>query len=163
MARDMAQGLGRLGFATIALDWEKPFLGPLYARSSAIQGKTGPMKLPVMLSVLLSWLADRLEGGARLQRPDTGVQGTIPLVFYTDAKADDGRAWVGGFLRYFPGCQGPWFSLEVEKVWAPWAFVKGDTKKVIAALELLAILVGVLLWVPEGQSKQTGIYGQSVQ
>ena len=32
---------------------------------------------------------------------------------------------------------------------------KGDTKKVIAALELLATLIGVRLWVPEGQTKQT--------
>ena len=101
-ARDMFQGLGRLGFAAIALDWERPFLGPLYAWSSAIQGKTGPMKLPVMLRVLMSWLADRLEGGDRLQKPDMGVQGAIPLVFYTDAKAEDGRAWIGGFLEISP-------------------------------------------------------------
>ena len=33
--------------------------------------------------------------------------------------------------------------------------VEGDIKKVIAALELLATLVGVRLWVLEGQSKQT--------
>ena len=110
---EVYQGLGRLGFAAIALDWERLFLGPLYAWSSAIQGKTAPMKLSVMLRVLMSWL----EGGARLQRPDRGVQG------YPDAKAEDGRAWIGGFLEISPGCQGPWFSLEVEKVWAPWAFV----------------------------------------
>ena len=79
MARDMSQGLGRLGFAAIALDWERAFLGPLKAWSSAIQGKAGLMKLPVMLRVLMSWLADRLEGGERLQRPDVGVQGAIPL------------------------------------------------------------------------------------
>ena len=30
-ARSFAQGLGRLGFASIALDWERPFLGPLHA------------------------------------------------------------------------------------------------------------------------------------
>ena len=106
MARDMSQGLGRPGFAAIALDWERPFFRPLYAWSSAIQGKTGSMKLPVMLRVLMSWLADRMEGGDRLQKPDMGVQGAIPLVFYTDAEAEDGRAWIGGF-------QGPWFSLEV--------------------------------------------------
>ena len=98
VARDMSQGLGRLGFAAIVLDWERPLLGPLYAWSSAIQRKTGAMKLPVMLRVLMSWLADRLEGGKRLERPDVGVQGAIPLVFYTDAKAEDGRAWIGGFL-----------------------------------------------------------------
>ena len=50
------------------------------------------------IRVLMGWLANRLEGGERLQRPDVGVQGAIPLVFYTDAKAEDGRAWIGGFL-----------------------------------------------------------------
>ena len=90
-ARDMSQGVGRLGFAAIALDWERPFLSPLYAWSSAIQGKTGPMKLP-----------DCLEGGDRRQKPEMGVQGAIPLVFYTDAKAEDGRAWIGGFLDISP-------------------------------------------------------------
>ena len=37
----------------------------------------------------------------------------------------------------------------------PWAFAKGDPGKVIAALELLATLVGVRLWVPEGNAKKT--------
>ena len=37
----------------------------------------------------------------------------------------------------------------------PWAFAKGDPGKVIAALELLATLVGVKLWVPEGNAKKT--------
>ena len=48
-ATEMAEGLGRLGFAAISLDWERPFLGPLYAWSSAIQGRSGPMKIPAML------------------------------------------------------------------------------------------------------------------
>ena len=77
----------------------------------------------------LGRLADRLEGGARLQRPDTGVQELFILRFYTDAKAEDGRAWIGGFLEISPGCQGPWFSQEVEKVWAPWALLKGISRK----------------------------------
>ena len=142
VARDLFQGLGRLGFS-----WDRYMPGPPRYRGR------GPMKLPVMLRVLMSWLADRLEGGERLQRPDVGVQGAICQVFYTDAKAEDGRAWIGGFLEISLGCQGPWFSLEVEKGWAPWAFVKGDTKKVIAALELLATLIGVRLWVPEEHSQ----------
>ena len=41
-AKEMAQGLGRLGFVAISLDWERPFLGPLYAWSSAIQGRQAP-------------------------------------------------------------------------------------------------------------------------
>ena len=64
-AKEMAQGLGRLGFAAIGrgLSWGR------YMRSSAIQGRQGPMTIPTMLKVLFSWLADRLEGGDRLQRP----------------------------------------------------------------------------------------------
>ena len=85
----------------------------------------------------LDGLAADREGGDRLQKPDMGVQGAITLVFYTDAKAEDGRAWIGGFLEI------------------PWTFLKGDTKKVIAALELLATLIGVRLWVPDGKTKHT--------
>ena len=150
---EISQGLGGLGFAAIALDWERPFLGPLYARSFRIQGKTGYVKLPVMLR---DCSPDRLEGGDRLKKADRGVQGAIPLVFYTDAKAEDGRAWKGGFLE------------------------EGDTNKVIAALELLASLRSVRLWVPDGKTKETtrvaikgytdnhaggykGIYGQPVR
>ena len=154
-ARAFAQGLGRLGFASIALDWERPFLGPLHAWSSAVQGKPGPLTLPTMVRVLCGWLADRLESGGRLQKPEPLLESAAPLSFFTDAKAEAGRAWIGGFLELVDGCQGPWFSLEVVDSWAPWAFAKGDPGKVIAALELLATLVGVRLWVPDGDAKKT--------
>ena len=36
-AKEMAQGLGRLRFAAISLDWERPFLGPQNACSSAMK------------------------------------------------------------------------------------------------------------------------------
>ena len=53
-AKEMAQGLGRLGFAATALDWERPFLGPLHAWSSAVAGKPGKLTLPTMLESLWS-------------------------------------------------------------------------------------------------------------
>ena len=40
-SRNLAEGLGRRGFAALALKWEKPFLGPLYCWSSAILSYTG--------------------------------------------------------------------------------------------------------------------------
>ena len=155
--RNMAQGLGRLGFAALALEWEKPFLGPLYSWSSAIQGKIGEMKIPVMIRVLCLWLAERLEGCDRLQAPSKLTTELVGPRFFTDAKAADGRAWIGGFLEIVEGCQGPWFSLEVTESWAPWAFVKGDTKRVIAALELLATLIAVKLWVPDSDTRQLAV------
>ena len=44
-ARSIAQRLVRLCFASIALDWERPFLGPLHAWSSTVQGKVGALML----------------------------------------------------------------------------------------------------------------------
>ena len=55
----------------------------------------------------------------RLQRPSRPPSKNLGLSFFTDAKAQDGRAWVGGFLEIVPGCQGPWFSLKVDRSWAP--------------------------------------------
>ena len=130
-------------------------MGPLLAWSSAVQVKPGALTLPAMVRVLCGWLAGRLESGGRLQKPEPLLEGAAPLSFFTDAKAEAGRAWIGGFLELVDGCQGPWFSLEVVESWAPWAFAKGDPGKVIAALELLATLVGVRLWVPDGDAKKT--------
>ena len=108
------------------------------------------MKIPAMIKVLFGWLADRLETGDRLQTPP----GNEDLVFFTDAKAANGRAWIGGFLEMVPGCHGPWFSLEVTRDWAPWAFSKDSPNKVIASLELLATLIAVKLWVPDSKEWQ---------
>ena len=105
-ANAFAQGLGRLGFASIALDWERPFLGPLHAWSSAVQGKPGALTLPSMVRVLCGWLADRLESGGRLQKPEPLLEGEAPLSFFTDAQAEAGRAWIGGFLELVDGCPG---------------------------------------------------------
>ena len=101
------------------------------------------MKIPAMLRV-------RLEKGDRLQRPLRPPRGDTAISFFTDAKAEDGGAWIGGFLEIVPGCQGPWFSLEVDKTWAPWAFSKSSPNKVIAALELLASSVSQIAARPRG-------------
>ena len=61
--------------------------------------------------------------------------------------------------RRLPGASGrlprPLVLARSERSWAPWAFAKGDPGKVIAALELLATLVGVRLCVPDGDAKRT--------
>ena len=42
----------------------------------------------------------------------------------------------------------------MKETWAPFSFLS-DPGKVIAVLELLATLVGVRLWVPDGDAKKT--------
>ena len=71
--KEMAQGLGRLGFAAISL---------------TIPG-AGPMTIPAMLKVLFRWLADRLE-----ERPSRPPSRNLGLSFFTDAKAKmAGHGW----------------------------------------------------------------------
>ncbi|CAK8991364.1 unnamed protein product [Durusdinium trenchii] len=92
--REFAAGLGRLGFSALALPWERPLLGPLYAWASAIQMNRGAMTIPWAIQFILDWIAKRSQ-------------------------------------RLAP----------------PWLYYRGkNPKRVIAALELLATLVALKLW-----------------
>ena len=99
--------------------------------------------------IILDWVAERLKGGGRMEvvrlRTEQMAQ---QLLIYTDARASDHDACIGGYLA-LSGDLGdcPWFSIEVDARLAPWWKVKGGSpKRVIAALELLATLVAVKLW-----------------
>jgi len=146
-AKEMEQGLGRLCFAANALLWERPFLGPLFAWTAAVRSKKGALKLPAMLRTILYFLGRRVEEGGDLQTPPPLKRSVTPdVVFFTDAKATDTGAWIGGFLESKEGEIRSWFSEKIEPEWAPWLFVKNNPKRVIASLELLATLVAVRLW-----------------
>ena len=164
-AKEMEQGLGRLGFAANALTWERPFLGPLYAWTSAVRNKVGMLRIPTMLRTILWFLADRtLEGGSLQEPPPLRQDSDNEVVFYTDAKATEEGAWVGGFLQGAGGDITEWFSEEVKESWAPWLFVKGDPKRVIAALELLATLIAARLWardLPKGGRGKCWVKGKT--
>lgn len=156
-SRTFQQGLGRLGFAATALYWQRPFLGPLYTWAAATRGRPGKLKVPLMLRCILSWISEKLMNGGSLQEPIPRKAGAVEdLCFYTDAKATETEAWIGGFLQVENGGKGPWFSEQVGEDWAPWAFSKKDPKRTIAALELLATLIAIRLWIPERQTNFKG-------
>ena len=89
---------------------------------------------------------------------DSPVKPGAPMIF-TDARASDNDACLGGFLdvsRDRKKC--PWFSVMVDEKLAPWLFVKGGSpKRVIAALELLATLLAVKIWTKKGQAGVTAM------
>jgi hypothetical protein len=49
-----------------------------------------------------------------------------------------------------------WFSLEVESSWAPWLFCKKDPKRIVAALEMLATIVAIIIFSPHWQRDRMG-------
>ena len=157
-AKEMEQGLGRLGFSANALTWERPFLGPLYSWAAAVRNKKGVLKMPVMLRILLFFLHERLNAGDSLQEPPSQrFSDDYDIEFFTDAKATDDEAWVGGFLQNKQGEILEWFSEKIERSWAEWLFVKKDLKRIIASLELLATLIAVRLWAGRNGAKSKGV------
>ena len=115
-SKNFEQGLGRLGFSALALVWERPFLGPLYSWSSAVRTKKGALRIPAMLRAILMFLATRFGDGGELQEaPPLRSDVTVgeDLIFYTDAKATDSGAWIGGFKQDATGRVLEWFSEEI--------------------------------------------------
>ena len=143
-------GLGRLNFAATALVYEKPFLGPLYTWAAAIQrypSRSGIFLVPWAVRIILLWLAEVFKGSGRLTKaPRNG--GIVKEWFRSDAKAEDGRAWIGGWevLHTTDPKRCRWFSVEVTSDWAGWINWKGDPQRVIASLELLGTLVSIILF-----------------
>ena len=84
------------------------------------------------------------------------MRGNFDLTFFTDAKATDTDAWIGGFVQDKDNNILEWFSERLDKHWAPWLFVKRDLKRIIAALELLATLIAVRLWAPHSDKPGRG-------
>eukprot|EP00438_Fugacium_kawagutii_P016063 Skav228711 [mRNA] locus=scaffold928:5979:6920:- [translate_table: standard] len=145
---EFAAGLGRMSFASLALPWERPLLGPLFAWSSAVRGTKGLLRLPWVVLLVLSWIRGKLERGLSMEevRPPEEAHGTVQI--WTDAKATEDAAWIGGWVRTSENTkQCEWFSEKVTEEMAPSMFSKGrNPKRVIAALEMLGTLVALKLW-----------------
>ena len=133
--------LGRLGFVARVLLWLKPFLGPLYTWSSALDRST-VAKAPKMVNLVLFFLKTQLS--------DCTYMHTCwkPLilkeeVFRTDAKCADGKVVLGGHHLQ----SGEWFSLTLTEEEAPFFFKPGGaTQWASTAAELLAVLVALILF-----------------
>ena len=148
---EFAAGLGRLSFASLALPWEKPFLGPLFAWAAAIMPQRGVQIIPWAVGMILKWISSRLDDGGRLEEVAlVSEREEIGPVIWTDAKATEEQAWIGGYLQTSERPEEcSWFSLEVKETIAPWLRCRGGSpKRVIAALEMLATLVAVKVWAP---------------
>ena len=144
-------GLGRLNFAATALFYEKPWLGPLYGWISVImQTGRSTATLPWGIKFILHFLADKIEKSDRVMTVPE-LPNTSRDQFLTDAKAENGKATIGG---WYCGTEdepklpkdAPWYFLEVDKTNFPWAFAKGggDPQRVIATLELMGTVTALI-------------------
>eukprot|EP00435_Cladocopium_sp_Y103_P030315 s433_g7.t1 len=94
-----------------------------------------------------------IGGRAKIGRSQTyrrPQQASVVRV-WTDAKATETEAWIGGWRQTSDDTrQCEWFSERVQPWLAPWLGMRSkNPKRVIAALEMLASLVAIKLWSKE--------------
>ncbi len=143
---DFRAALGRLSFIAGAIEWEKPFLSPLYAFVSLFP-HGGHRGVPVYVRLVCRFIASRLK--RRRLYPSAQVWVKHREAFRVDARAEGGAIGIGGWA---PVCddQGrlcphlsPWFAVELDEKSAPWAFSRGEPYRAIASLEALGALLAV--------------------
>ena len=143
---EMSGVLGRLGFAAGPLPLVRPFLGPIYAWL-AVRGYSGDALLPWSIRFLFFVLLEAFAERNRIV--EVRGRGT-PLgeAFRADAKAEGNAIVLGGWecLGGRQPRQARWFALTLDRQSAPWAYARGQPFRSIAALELYATLVCILLF-----------------
>ena len=147
---------GRFCFAMGPLDFLRPFLAPIFAWAAVVRG-AGRLTLPWSVGFLLSFLSGQLGGAGRVHEVRL-VSEDLGEAFRADAKAEGSLVCVGGWE-----CRGGvrprdarWFSVELSRATAPWAFSRGEPYRTIAALELYGTLLCVLAFSDRWPSSAAG-------
>ena len=156
LVRRFAEGLGRLGFAMGVLEWQRPFLAPLYSWAASLP-MSAYVPIPVAVKLSVEYLLDRLEAG-HLTTPCPPLDTDIGEIFRADARAEDDFAVLGGYETAGGIEKGKarWYSLTVRREDAPEFFLRGTAQRVVAAWELAATLFSVHLFAPKAQAKGLG-------
>ncbi len=143
---EMREGLGRLAFVAGALEFERPFLAPLYSFVSRHAGCKLKV-LPVYALLALDFLAQRIA--LRRHYPSAVQHSKVEHGPRVDARAEGSTIGIGGWLPIadesgrLSKAKSPRFMLELNQASAPWAFLrKGQPFRTIAALEAHGTLIG---------------------
>ncbi len=149
---ELRDGLGRLSYIAGALDFDRPFLGPIFTFVSLFS-PLSIRPLPLYVASCLRYFAHRL---ARRRHQSLAIARTVirdgPRV---DAHAEGSSVGVGGWLpvRAPSGDikkeASKWFAVSLDRENAPWAFAKsGEPYRAIAALEAYGALLALLAFAP---------------
>jgi hypothetical protein len=145
--RYFRSGVGRLAFVFSALEWERPFLSPLYTYLSLARG-AGHRALPLYVRLTARYLAERIA--LRRVYPSALHRPLCIDAFRIDAHAEGMEIGIGGWLprRDQQGVLrtelSPWFAFRLTPALAPWAYARGEPFRSIAALEAVGVLVALI-------------------
>ena len=137
------EGLGRVMYVAGALEYERPFLAPLY-RFLTIHPRGSIRTVPPYVSYFLQYLAEQVKKSRHIEcAVELKPSSHAPRV---DAQASAERTGIGGWLPVVrpDGSLDKWFSHEVKRESWPWIYEKDDTPSlVISTLEALAVLMSL--------------------
>ena len=159
--RSSKKDWGRAAFVCGALDYDRPFLAPLYSFASR-HAPQSVKPLPLYVMVTLEYLRKKIlqrrhcECGLRRQ--------SWEQAWRVDAHADENGVGVGGWCLQ-ANDQGvvtkwgsPWFAVKVTPDTAPWAFQReGKAYRVIATLEALGLLLALMAFGPGERLSNTSL------
>ena len=141
--KELSEVLGRLGFSSIAVDFIKPFLVPLYAWSAAVP-QFANLQVPALLRLIFGFLSKVFRDPSLFMIEAWEAEAKPTIGFYGDAHASLQSVGVGGYVAGVPLESAEWFATELTPREASWAFSFGEeTFRAIAALELYTTLLCV--------------------
>ena len=147
LGREFRAGVGRMGFLAGAIRGARPFLAPLYAISARVSN-TAFVELHMAVRLALEFFADWLR--REPMKTPSGPPGVAGEVFRVDAMASDLGICVGGWETYETNdpAKARRFSVVLDRKSCPWLYVRGEPHRTIAASELLAVTMAVVLFGP---------------
>ena len=145
MAR-FEEGLGRIAYVAGALEFERPFLAPLY-KFLSMHPRNSTRRVPGYVAFFLRYLSQEVQAKRHCDCALELCESSLaPRV---DAQASAERTGLGRWLPTevngkIDTWSSPWFSLEITRSDFPWIFEKGDSpSRVISTLEALAVLLSL--------------------
>ena len=154
LIKEFREGLGRLGFASGAIENWRPFLGPMYAWASVLPDYSF-VQIPVMIQIIMKYLIEEIQQGH--YKEAVALDQSEEEAFRADAKAEQETVGLGGWETRGDKrpSQARWFSIFLTKKNAPWVFEGGEPYTKIATLELLATMISVIAFPPVEEDKCT--------
>ena len=147
------EGLGRVMYVAGALEYERPFLGPLY-RFMSLHPRDSVRAVPPYVSFFLRHLAAQIS---ECRHYDCSMK-MYPDQFAprVDAQASADRTGIGGWYPHVDQSGqvnvklSKWFSLEITRDEWPWVFEKSSKPAlIISTLEALAVVVALKVYYGE--------------
>jgi hypothetical protein len=148
LMQELTEVLGRLVFATQAVEHVKPLLGPLFAWTAAVPSGAF-VELPLMVRLIFKLLIKIFrDASMRMVEVTSATVFKERRTFRADARAEGDTVEAGGWETTGSANtkDARWFKMCLTRKNAAWAFHAGEPYRSIASIELFTTLVAAMVF-----------------